>query len=156
MKILMLGCGNADLSADMYDNGYKNITNVDFSKVVIEQMTNKNGVERPQMTWQVLDITDMSVFETDTFDIVIDKSSIDCLFCTEDYILQVASMLKEVQRVIKPKGNYLAISHGQPKSRASHFNSRFLSWDYKELFLYDGSFENEDEMENNAHYIYSC
>lgn len=96
MKILMLGCGNADLSADMYDNGYKNITNVDFSKVVIEQMINKNGVERPEMTWQVLDITDMSVFETDTFDIVIDKSTIDSLFCTEDYILQVASMLKEV------------------------------------------------------------
>ena len=96
MKILMLGCGNADLSANMYDNGYKNITNVDFSKVVIEQMINKNGVERPEMTWQVLDITDMSVFETDTFDIVIDKSTIDSLFCTEDYILQVASMLKEV------------------------------------------------------------
>ena len=96
MKILMLGCGNADLSTDMYDNGYKNITNVDFSKVVIEQMINKNGVERPQMTWQVLDITDMSVFETDTFDIVIDKSTIDSLFCTENYILQVASMLKEV------------------------------------------------------------
>ena len=96
MKILMLGCGNADLSANMYDNGYKNITNVDFSKVVIEQMINKNGVERPEMTWQVLDITDMSVFETYTFDIVIDKSTIDSLFCTEDYILQVASMLKEV------------------------------------------------------------
>ena len=119
-------------------------------------MINKNGVERPQMTWHVLDITDMSVFETDTFDIVIDKSTIDSLFCTEDYILQVASMLKEVQRVMKPRGHYLAISHGQPKSRTSHFDSRFLSWDYKEFTLYDGSFENDEEMENNAHYIYSC
>ena len=35
IKILMLGCGNANLSADIYDDGYRNITNVDFSKVVI-------------------------------------------------------------------------------------------------------------------------
>ena len=36
IKILILGCGNADFSADMYDEGYQNITNVDFSEVVIE------------------------------------------------------------------------------------------------------------------------
>ena len=35
IKILVVGCGNAEFSADLYDNGYKNITNVDFSKVVI-------------------------------------------------------------------------------------------------------------------------
>ena len=102
MKILMLGCGNADLSADMYDHGYKNITNVDFSKVVIEQMAKRNTLERPQMTWKVVNITDMSVFKTDTFDIIIDKSAIDSLFCTDDYTLQVALMLKEAQRVLKP------------------------------------------------------
>ena len=102
MKILMFGCGNADLSADMYDHGYKNITNVDFSKVVIEQMVKRNSVERPRMTWKVVNITDMSVFKTDTFDIILDKSAIDSLFCTDDYILQVASMLKEAQRVLKP------------------------------------------------------
>ena len=143
MKILMLGCGNADLSADMYDNGYKYITNVDFSKVVIEQMTIRNSVERPQMTWQVLDVTDMSVFKTDTLDIVIDKSTIDSLFCNDDCNIQVASMLKEVQRVMKPKGHYLAISHGSPKNCTSHFVRRFLSWDRKEFILFDGSFEND-------------
>ena len=35
MKILMLGCGNANFSAHIYDDGYRNITNVDFSEVVI-------------------------------------------------------------------------------------------------------------------------
>ena len=156
MKILMLGCGNADLSADMYDHGYKNITNVDYSKVVIEQMTNKNSVERPQMTWHVLDVTDMSVFKTDTFDIIIDKSTIDSLFCTSDYTLQVALMLKEAQRVMKPGGNYIGISHSKPENRIGHLCRKFLSWDRKEFILYDGSFENEKEMEENAHYIYSC
>ena len=35
MRILILGCGNADFSADLYDEGYENITNVDISAVVI-------------------------------------------------------------------------------------------------------------------------
>ena len=47
----MLGCGNANFSADMYDDGYKNITNVDISSVVIKQMIEKNQIERPEMTW---------------------------------------------------------------------------------------------------------
>ena len=119
-------------------------------------MTNKNSVERPQMTWHVLDVTDMSLFKTDIFDIIIDKSTIDSLFCTGDYTLQVALMLKEAQRVMKPGGNYIGISHSKPKNRIGHLCRNFLSWDRKEFILYDGSFENEEEMEENAHYIYSC
>ena len=56
----MLGCGNANFSADIYDHGYRNITNVDFSEVVINQMAQKNAKTRPEMTWQVLDVTNMS------------------------------------------------------------------------------------------------
>lgn len=36
MKILILGCGNACLSEDMYDDGYFDIYNIDISKVVID------------------------------------------------------------------------------------------------------------------------
>lgn len=32
-SILQLGCGNADLSTDMYDFGYHNIENIDISDV---------------------------------------------------------------------------------------------------------------------------
>ena len=60
MKILMLGCGNANFSADIYDHGFRNITNVDFSEVVINQMAQKNAKTRPEMTWQVADVTNMS------------------------------------------------------------------------------------------------
>ena len=35
-KILMVGCGNGKMSENMYDDGYKNITNVDFSATVIQ------------------------------------------------------------------------------------------------------------------------
>ena len=36
MKILIIGCGNADFSADLYDDGYENIVNVDISDIVIK------------------------------------------------------------------------------------------------------------------------
>ena len=62
MSILILGCGNADFSADLYDDGYHDITNVDISDVVIKQMQEKNKDERPKMKWVVMDITDMEEF----------------------------------------------------------------------------------------------
>jgi hypothetical protein len=36
IKTLVLGCGNAEYSEDMYDDGYHDIHNIDISPVVIE------------------------------------------------------------------------------------------------------------------------
>ena len=36
IKILVLGCGNAEFTEDLYDAGYKNQVNVDISSVVIQ------------------------------------------------------------------------------------------------------------------------
>ena len=35
-NIINLGCGNSIIQEDMYDDGFKNITSVDISSVVIE------------------------------------------------------------------------------------------------------------------------
>jgi len=37
-KILELGCGNSSLAVELHDLGYKNISGLDFSITVIEQM----------------------------------------------------------------------------------------------------------------------
>ncbi|KAF4316282.1 hypothetical protein BBO99_00008765 [Phytophthora kernoviae] len=42
--ILMVGCGNSTFSIDMYKAGFHNITNIDFSKVVIDRMNAKYSV----------------------------------------------------------------------------------------------------------------
>jgi hypothetical protein len=34
----MVGCGNAKISEQMYDEGYTNIINIDISDVVVEKM----------------------------------------------------------------------------------------------------------------------
>lgn len=58
-------------------------------------MKERNAQIRPEMEWHVVDITDMSIFESNSFDIAIDKSTIDALLCGNDSFLMVAKMLKE-------------------------------------------------------------
>mmetsp|Transcript_6473 Transcript_6473/g.4592 ORF Transcript_6473/g.4592 Transcript_6473/m.4592 type:complete len:104 (+) Transcript_6473:208-519(+) len=93
-KVLVLGCGNAEFSADMYDDGFSNITNIDYSTVCIEQMSQINK-SRVHMKYEVMDVRDLK-FDDNSFDIAIDKSTIDALLCGEDSTLNTAIMLKEV------------------------------------------------------------
>ena len=41
-RMLVIGCGNAPMSEDMYDEGYELIHNIDISSVVIKQMRERN------------------------------------------------------------------------------------------------------------------
>lgn len=61
LQILVPGCGNSRLSEHLYDAGFHDITNVDFSKVVISDMLRRNVRDRPRMRWRVMDITSMLV-----------------------------------------------------------------------------------------------
>jgi SAM-dependent methyltransferase len=73
-QVLVLGCGNSQFSADFYDKGYRNITNVDFSGLVIEDMAKLNAASRPSMQWHVADFTDMhALYEDGSFDLIFDK-----------------------------------------------------------------------------------
>ena len=58
-------------------------------------MSERNTEKRPEMEWHVMDITDMSELADNTFDLAIDKSTIDALLCGDDAFEKVAFMLKE-------------------------------------------------------------
>lgn len=60
-QILVPGCGNSRLSEHLYDAGFRDITNIDFSKVVISDMLRRNVRSRPGMRWRVMDMTGMQV-----------------------------------------------------------------------------------------------
>ncbi|KAG7098811.1 hypothetical protein E1B28_000716 [Marasmius oreades] len=77
-KILMLGCGNSKLSEEMYDDGFRNIVNIDYSAVLIEQMQQRHSRDRPDMQWHEMDVRDVT-FADDTFDVVIDKGTMDAM-----------------------------------------------------------------------------
>lgn len=72
------------------------------------------------MGWKVMDCRDLK-YPDNEFDMVIDKSTIDALLCGNNAFFNVAIMLKECQRVLKPGGYYVAISYGVPNNREFHF-----------------------------------
>ena len=84
-------------------------------------MRERNVHERPLMEWRVMDVTNMNELENNSFDLAIDKSTIDALLCGDDSFVMVAKMMKETQRVLKTGGVYFAISYGKPESRSFHF-----------------------------------
>ncbi|TNV82203.1 hypothetical protein FGO68_gene3607 [Halteria grandinella] len=156
-RILIIGCGNAPLSEDLYDDGYQNVVNIDISSVVIKQMRERNCEKRPGMIYEVMDCTEMGAFGDDTFDVAIDKSTVDALLCGDNAYLMVAKMTREIQRVIKPDGGvYIAISYGKPESRAIHFERPHLSFVNKQFILYPADCTSEEQKEEKSHYIYVC
>ena len=40
-EIMVIGCGNSRMSESLYNEGYRNITNIDFSQILIEEMNQK-------------------------------------------------------------------------------------------------------------------
>ena len=100
-RILNLGCGNSPFCENMYDDGFHNIDNIDISNNVISIMKNRN-IKRPEMTFSVMDVRNLK-FQDSSFDLAVDKSTIDALLCGDFAYVNVAKMLKEVIRVLKSK-----------------------------------------------------
>ncbi|KAJ3890478.1 S-adenosyl-L-methionine-dependent methyltransferase [Lentinula edodes] len=129
-RILMLGCGNSKLSEDMYDDGYHNIVNTDYSSIIIEKMKQRHGDARPQMEWHEMDVRDLK-FDDSSFDVAIDKGTMDAMMTAKGDIWNppqqvVDDCTKEVSEVIrtlrKEMGVFIYLTFGQP-----HFRKRYLT-----------------------------
>ncbi|GAA5858598.1 hypothetical protein JCM8547_001382 [Rhodosporidiobolus lusitaniae] len=126
-SIVMLGCGNSTLSRDMYDDGYHNIQNIDYSPVVIEKMAQADA-ERTGMTWTVADIRDLPI-PPSSIDVCLDKGTLDALMTTKgldpwnpppEMVANVKGEIDEVVRVLKDGGRMLYLTFGQPHFRKQH------------------------------------
>jgi len=146
-RILMLGCGNSTLSEEMYDAGYTKITNIDFSSILIEKMSAKHAEKRPDMKWFEMDVRSLA-FEPDSFDVIIDKGTMDAMMTAKgdvwnpapEVIENCTKEIDEVVRVLRPgSGVFLYLTFGQP-----HFRRRYL--------LRDGTSLQVKELGEAFHY----
>jgi len=151
-QILNLGCGNSEFAEDMYIDGYKNIKNIDISHNVIKTMAERNK-DKEGMIYEVMDVRDLK-YEDNSFDLAVDKSTIDALLCGEDAFINVAKMIKEVQRVLKVGGYYMIVSYGTPEYRMLHLNRKFEKFKI-EILKIEKDFVEEDGYDKH-HYIYLC
>ncbi|XP_052782902.1 EEF1A lysine methyltransferase 4-like [Mya arenaria] len=133
--ILTIGCGNSSMSTDMYENGFKHITNTDFSPVVIEKMAEKHK-DLTEMSWQVMDMCDIS-FPAESFDIVLEKGTLDAVMVHErdpwntsqETLDLIDSVLQQVERVLKPGGKFISITFAQPHFRRPLYARKKYGWD---------------------------
>ncbi|XP_054285065.1 eEF1A lysine and N-terminal methyltransferase homolog [Macrosteles quadrilineatus] len=109
-KTLVIGCGNSTLSSDLYDVGYRQITNIDVSSVVIKQMKAKSKI-KPGLEYQQMDATKMT-FQDALFNVVLDKGTLDALMpdSNPETIDKINALFNEVDRVLTPLGRYVCVS----------------------------------------------
>ena len=115
----------------MYEAGYLHIINNDISKTVIDNM-NKIKEERQykNMQYEVMDVTEMQ-YPNEYFDMVLDKSTLDALSCSDEPYLNVAKMLWHIHRVLKKGGVYVVISYSNPENRLPHLERKHVNFDIK-------------------------
>ncbi|KAL7124278.1 hypothetical protein ABFS83_14G037900 [Erythranthe nasuta] len=126
-SILVPACGNSRLSEHLYDDGFTNITNVDFSKVVISAMLRRNVEQRPAMKWRVMDMTDMQ-FENGTIDAIVDKGGLDALMESELDSRSGILYLSEVKRLLKAGGKYICLTLAEPHVLGLLFRKFRFGW----------------------------
>jgi 2-polyprenyl-3-methyl-5-hydroxy-6-metoxy-1,4-benzoquinol methylase len=95
-RILMLGCGNSTLSTDMFQAGYTNITNLDYSDVLITKMRNRF----PSMQWKVMDVRELKekcdeLGGKETWDVVLDKGTMDALMAEKGSVWDPSDTVRE-------------------------------------------------------------
>ena len=90
-------------------------------------------------------------YENETFDLVLDKSTMDAIVCASHAYRKVAMMLREVQRVLKTGGIYILITFGEPSRRMLHLEREHLDWDIKHQRL-----EGEEGSKDGIHHVYIC
>lgn len=138
------------MSEEMFEEGFQYIHNIDVSSVVIKSMNEKYRDKGPNFKCispcknnqtQFFLVLQMDVrsmeYEDSTFDIVVDKGTLDSLLvhlfpsirlhsnyifyilcqCGEGSATSASKMLSEIHRVLSPKGVYICISYGIPDHR---------------------------------------
>uniref|UniRef100_A0A8D0EYY6 eEF1A lysine and N-terminal methyltransferase n=1 Tax=Strix occidentalis caurina TaxID=311401 RepID=A0A8D0EYY6_STROC len=114
-KVLVVGCGNSELSEQMYDMGMcEDIVNIDVSDTVIHQMQERSGSRRPKMSYVLMDMLQMD-FPDAQFQVVLDKGTLDAILTDEEEatLAKVDKMFAEISRVLQVGGRYLCVSLAQ-------------------------------------------
>jgi len=157
LSTLQLGCGNSEVSALMWEAGWRSAHNVDFSPACIERMQQLQKEHHwitdaataqaagaaaaaaaacasaaassadaiaacvsSGFVFSVADVRDLSRYPSDTFGLIFDKGTLDCV-CLEsegDPRAAAVQTLREVWRCLRPGGASVCFSLYPPAARA--------------------------------------
>uniref|UniRef100_A0A0E0DD93 Methyltransferase type 11 domain-containing protein n=1 Tax=Oryza meridionalis TaxID=40149 RepID=A0A0E0DD93_9ORYZ len=127
-EILVPGCGSSVLSERLYDAGFRRVTNVDFSRVLVADMLRRHARARPEMRWRVMDMTDMQ-FTDGSFDVILDKGGLDALMEPEAGTKLGMKYLNEAKRVLKSGGKFVCLTLAESHVLALILSEFRFGWD---------------------------
>ena len=161
--ILHVGIGNSEFSEKMYDDGFKKSYNIDFARNVIHFMKLRNKRLRNSMIFETMDALNVE-YEDEQFDVIFDKATFDCILCDIGADKKAKIYIKEIYRLLKPKGYYFLISNSEPTKRIKYLRNSNMKFN---IAIY--KIENEEEDINKydmldfnmnvfkkTHYVYIC
>lgn len=161
-EILVVGCGTSKLSEDMYEDGYKNICNIDASHVCIKLM-NDRTMDNNNIVFKQMDCTKMDEFENEYYNAIIDKACMDSLLCGENAENSINMYFSHVARILKQNGKFFVLSYGLPSSRLEYFQNSNYSWTVSTKAIPKPYFGLEETQTLPAvddarkfHYMYIC
>ncbi|KAF8715973.1 hypothetical protein HU200_026940 [Digitaria exilis] len=127
-EILVPACGSSALSEQLYDAGFRRITNVDFSRVVVADMLRRHARARPEMRWRIMDMTNMQ-FADGSFDVILDKGGLDALMEPGAGTKLGTKYLNEAKRVLKSGGKFVCLTLAESHVLALLLSEFRFGWD---------------------------
>uniref|UniRef100_A0A8D3B3Y3 eEF1A lysine and N-terminal methyltransferase n=1 Tax=Scophthalmus maximus TaxID=52904 RepID=A0A8D3B3Y3_SCOMX len=137
-QVLVVGCGNSELSEQLYDVGYKHLTNIDISETVVTHMNQSDATQTP--------------YQDACYQAALDKGTLDAMASEEEGAL-ARNMLTEVikqlavGRVLSVGGRYVCVTLAQEsviKLAVEHFVQ--LGWAVRLHCLQEESGKEEDSF----------
>jgi|EP00769_Ergobibamus_cyprinoides_P004590 SAM-dependent methyltransferase len=125
-RVLVVGNGTSRLGHDLLEAGVARVEVTDVSPVAVELLS--AGTHPPGLTAQVQDVTALS-YPPASFDVVVDKGTLDSLLCGDDSRARVHKFMQNVARVLAPAGKFLAVSYADPDQRNMYISRSEYDWD---------------------------
>lgn len=88
-------------------------------------------------------------FKTDHFDAIVDKSTMDALYCGFNSYFNVIKYLWEIKRILKPNGVYIYVTYGKVKDRVPLLSLECFSMQVELYCLKDGLWADSKEVESD-------
>uniref|UniRef100_A0A7S3PZ44 Methyltransferase domain-containing protein n=2 Tax=Chaetoceros debilis TaxID=122233 RepID=A0A7S3PZ44_9STRA len=113
-----------------------------------------------RMSFKCVDVTESLPFPDESFDLIINKGTLDAILCSNGAITRCNKMMAECSRVLKGHGSMVVVSHGTPENRkvcfenSAHWQQQKGGVEYCTVpkpKIGNGEFQNDGPM---YHYIY--
>lgn len=115
--LLVIGCGDSRVGAELRKDHFLAVEEVDFSKVCLENLKREDR----RSSGIVANVTNLA-FRSSSVDIVFDKGTLDAVSVEED---KDRKMIQEVYRVLRPGGCYIVVTMFPPSMKRDYFESMF-------------------------------